>query len=75
VLAAHIFNSSYSGSRDQEDLGLKLAVANSSARPYLEKTLHKKKKKRAGEVTQRVGPEFKPQNHWKKKKGLAEWFK
>jgi hypothetical protein len=29
-------------------------------RPYLKKTLHKK---RAGEVAQGIGPEFKPQNH------------
>jgi hypothetical protein len=36
---------------------LKPAKANSS-RPYLEKTHHKK---RAGEVAQGVGPEFKPQ--------------
>jgi hypothetical protein len=34
-------------------------------RPYLDKTLHKK---RAGGVAQGVGPEFKPQYHQKKKK-------
>jgi hypothetical protein len=44
---AHACNPSYSGGRDQEDLGSKLAQANSSRdpilkKPYLEKTLHKK---------------------------------
>jgi hypothetical protein len=39
---AHACNPSYSGGRDQEDHGLKPAQANSSARPYLEKTFHKK---------------------------------
>jgi hypothetical protein len=43
---------------------LKPSGANSSSRPYLEKTLQKKKKK-AGGVDQDVGPEFKPQNHKK----------
>jgi hypothetical protein len=37
---------------------------NSSARPYLKKTLHKNK---AGGVVQGEGPEFKPQYHKKKK--------
>jgi hypothetical protein len=37
-------------------------------RPYLEKTLHKKKKKKnAGGVAQGVGPEFKSQYRKKKK--------
>jgi hypothetical protein len=39
---AHTCNPSYSGGRDQDDRGLKPAWANSSARPYLEKNLHKK---------------------------------
>jgi hypothetical protein len=38
---------------------------NSSARPYLKKTLHKNK---AGGVVQGEGPEFKPQYHKKKRK-------
>jgi hypothetical protein len=57
---AHTCNPSYSGGRDQEDLSLKPVKANSSERPYLEKTLHKN---RAGGVAQGVGPEFKPQYH------------
>jgi hypothetical protein len=39
---AHICNPSYSGGRDQEDRSSKPAQANSSMRPYLEKTLPKK---------------------------------
>jgi hypothetical protein len=35
-------NPSYSGGRDQEDRSSKPAWANSSVKPYLEKTLHKK---------------------------------
>jgi hypothetical protein len=42
VLVGHNCYPSYSGGRDQEDHGLKPAWANSSVRPYLEKTLHKK---------------------------------
>jgi hypothetical protein len=42
ALVAHACNPSYSGDRDQEDHGLTLAWANSSGRPYLEKTHHKK---------------------------------
>jgi hypothetical protein len=38
-------------------------------RTYLEKTLHKK---RAGGVTQGIGPEFKPQYHKKKKENKTE---
>jgi hypothetical protein len=38
---AHAHNPSYSGGRDQEDCGLKLAQENSSARPYLEKLFTK----------------------------------
>jgi hypothetical protein len=59
VLVSHTCNPSYSGGRDQEDLGLKPAW-----RPYLsQKTNHKK-----GLVQwlkQGVGPEIKPQ-YWKK---------
>jgi hypothetical protein len=40
-------------------------------RPYLDKTLHKK---RAGGVAQGVGPEFKPQYHQKKKKNERNIF-
>jgi hypothetical protein len=35
-------NPSYSGGRDQEDRSLKPTQGNSSTRPYLEKTLHRK---------------------------------
>jgi hypothetical protein len=35
-------NPSYSGGRDQKDCGSKPPLANSSTRPNLEKTLHKK---------------------------------
>jgi hypothetical protein len=38
---AHACNPSYSGGRDQEDCSSKLAWANSSARPYLEKSFTK----------------------------------
>jgi hypothetical protein len=38
-------------------------------RPYLEKTHHKK---RAGEVAQGVGPEFKPQ-YYKKKDNISKY--
>jgi hypothetical protein len=63
ALVAHACNPSYSGGRDQEDHGSKPALANSSARPYLEKTLHKN---RVGGVAQGEGPEFRPQ-HYKNK--------
>jgi hypothetical protein len=42
VLAAHTCNPSYSGGRDQEDLGSKPVWANGFERPYLKKTHHKK---------------------------------
>jgi hypothetical protein len=59
VPVTHTCNSSYSGSRDQEDHSLKPAQGNSSVRSYLEKSLHKN---RAGGVAQGVGPEeFRPQ--------------
>jgi hypothetical protein len=43
VLVAHACNSSYLGDRDQEDWGLKTALANSSRDPILKKNHHKKK--------------------------------
>jgi hypothetical protein len=58
-------NPSYSGGRDQEDLGLKPAQANSSQDPISKKPITNK---RADEVVQGVGPEFKPQYCKKKKK-------
>jgi hypothetical protein len=61
---AHVCNPSYSGGRDQEDRGSKPDQANSSARPYLEKN---PLQKRAGEVIQGVGPEFKLQDCKKEK--------
>jgi hypothetical protein len=64
---AQACNPSYSGGRDQEDLGLKPAQANSSKRLYLEKTRHKN---RADEVAQDKGPEFKSQYCKKKKKRI-----
>jgi hypothetical protein len=42
TLMAHICNPSYSAGRNQKDQSSKPAWANSSMRPYLEKTLHKK---------------------------------
>jgi hypothetical protein len=39
---AHTCNPSYSGGRDQIGSQFEASRANSSARPYLEKTLHKK---------------------------------
>jgi hypothetical protein len=59
----HTYNPAYSEGRDQEDRGSKPEWANSAARPYFEKTLHKE---RAGGVAQGVGPEFKPQYCQKK---------
>jgi hypothetical protein len=42
VPVAHACNPSYSGGRDQEDLGSKPAWANSSQNPILKKTFMKK---------------------------------
>jgi hypothetical protein len=39
---AQACNPNYSGGRDQKNCGLNPAWTNTSARPYLEKTLHKK---------------------------------
>jgi hypothetical protein len=64
VLVAHTCNPSYSGGRDQEDPCSKPAQANSSLRPYLEKSFTKN---RAGGMSQGEGPVFKPQYHRKKK--------
>jgi hypothetical protein len=61
---AHACNTSYSGSRDQEDHGSKPAWANSPQDPISKKT----SQKRAGGVALCVGPEFKPQNRQKRKK-------
>jgi hypothetical protein len=56
---AHVFNPSYSGGRDQDDLGSKPAQANSSWDPILKKKNYHKKK--AGGVAQGIGTEFIPQ--------------
>jgi hypothetical protein len=58
-------NPSYSGGRDQEDHSSKPAQANSWQDPILKIP----NTKRAGRVTQSVGPEFKPQYHKIKKEG------
>jgi hypothetical protein len=42
VPVAHVYNLSYLGGRDQEDSSSKPTWGNSSARPYLENTHHKK---------------------------------
>jgi hypothetical protein len=62
---AHFCNPSYSRGRDQKDRGSKPAEANSYAPSYLEKN---PSQKRAGGVTEGVGPEFKPQYRKKKRK-------
>jgi hypothetical protein len=58
-------NPCYICDRDQEDHDSRAAWANSSARTYFKKTLHKKG---TGGVAQGVGPEFKAQYHKKEKK-------
>jgi hypothetical protein len=63
-------NPSYSGGRDQEDLGLKPARAN-SLWDYFEKN---PSQKRARGMAQDV-PKFKPQSSKKKKKGGKWWTK
>jgi hypothetical protein len=65
ALVAHACNPSCSEGRDQEDHGSKPAQANRSQEPISKK---KPSQKRAGEVVQGVGPEFKPQYCKKKKK-------
>jgi hypothetical protein len=53
---AHVCNPSYTGGRDQEDLGLKPAQAN-----RVETLSRQNHEKRAGGVAQVcIGPEFKP---------------
>jgi hypothetical protein len=42
VPVAHAYNPNDSGGRDQEDRGLKPTRANSSRKPILKKTHHKK---------------------------------
>jgi hypothetical protein len=56
VLVAHTCNPSYTGGRDQEDLCLKPAWADSLWDPISKIP----NAKRAGGVTQGTGPEFKP---------------
>jgi hypothetical protein len=54
---AHAYNPSFSGGRDQEDLGSKPAWANSSGDP----TSKNASQKWVGGVALGVGPEFEPQ--------------
>jgi hypothetical protein len=61
---AHAYNPRYSGGRDQEDSGWKLAQANGSQESISKITNIKK----TGGVAQGVNPEFKPQYCKKKKK-------
>jgi hypothetical protein len=61
---AHVCSPSYLGGRDQGDGSLKPGWANSLQDPILKNPLQK----RAGGVTQGVGPEFKPQLPPEKKK-------
>jgi ribosomal protein L44E len=68
VPVAHTCNPSYSGGRDQEDHGLKSAMANSWQDP----TSKNWSEKRAGGVAEGVGSEFKPQYGKKKKKKKKE---
>jgi hypothetical protein len=61
---AHAYNPSFSGDTDQEDHVSKIACANRSGDPISRKPLTK----RAGEMAQGVGPEFKPKECKKKVK-------
>jgi hypothetical protein len=61
----HACNPSYSGGRDQEDLGSKPVQANSSLDSISKKNHHKKK---TDGMVQVVGPEFKSQYHKNNKK-------
>jgi hypothetical protein len=61
---------SYSGGRDQEDLGLKPSSAISSREPILKKTLAK----RVGGVSQGEGPECRPQYHKEKEETAVYAF-
>jgi hypothetical protein len=58
-------HSRYSGDRDKEDHGLKIAQANCSEDPTSKKK-KKNHKKSAGRVAQGIAPEFNPQYHTKK---------
>jgi hypothetical protein len=62
----HAYNPSYTGGKDQGDLGSKPAWQPGQ---LVCETLSRKNtpQKRAGGVAEDVGPEFKPQ-YWKKKK-------
>jgi hypothetical protein len=60
---AQACNPSYSGGRDQDDCGLKLAWENCLWDLMLKKKNHHNK--RAGGVAEGDGPEFKPQCHQK----------
>jgi hypothetical protein len=62
ALVAHTYNPSYSEGRDQEDLGLKPAQANSSQDPSLKTPIIKK----GWWSGSSVGPEFKLQYYKKK---------
>jgi hypothetical protein len=64
VPVAHACNPNYSGSRDQEDRGLKPTQANSSRDPISKNP----SQNRAGGVAEGEGPEFKPKYCKKKKK-------
>jgi hypothetical protein len=57
ALVAHAWNPSNSGGREQEDLGLKPAQANSLQDPISKAS----NTKRASGLAQVEGPEFKPQ--------------
>jgi hypothetical protein len=72
VPVAPACNPSYPGGRDQENWGSKPAWANSSTRPYLKKTHHKK---RDGGLAQGTGPEFKSQYYKKVKKKKKKTLK
>jgi hypothetical protein len=64
---AHTCNPSYSGGRNQEDLGSKPGWVNNSRDPISKKP----SQKRTGGVAQGEGHEFKPQYHTKKKNDLS----
>jgi hypothetical protein len=64
VLVAHTYNPSYSGGRDQEDLGMKPAQANSLRDPISKKLITKK----GCWSGSSVGPEFNTTTTKKKKK-------
>jgi hypothetical protein len=63
ALVAHTCNPSYSGGSDQQDGGSNSAQANNLQDPSLKKPFTQ----RTGGVAQSEDPEFKPQDHKKKK--------